>query len=269
MNTFKRRSLTGILFVLIVAGALWLGQISFFFLFALIITGGLWEFFVITTKTHSSLVKVLTIGMGLTVFTFTFLHASGRLASSWLPLLFLGFFLLAIVNLFQKTKFPKDTFLLTSGILYIAGSLSTANYIVFSKASLVNLPYQFEMILSIFIIIWLNDTMAYIGGKWTGKHKLAPTISPKKTWEGTLTGFIFAALTSLVLSELLFDLGIIHALLLGGLISAAATTGDLLESALKRDAGVKDSGSLLPGHGGILDRFDAALFAIPVAFFYL
>jgi len=251
------------------AGALWLGQISFFFLFALIITGGLWEFFGLTAKTHSTLLKVLTIGIGLTVFTVTFLHASGKLDPSWFPLLFLGFFLLAIATLFQHTKSPKDTFLLLSGILYIAGSLSTANYIVFSKASMANLPYQFEMILSIFIIIWGNDTMAYIGGKWAGKHKLAPAISPKKTWEGTLTGFIFAAIISLALSSLLLELGILQSLLLGGLISIAATTGDLFESAIKRDAGVKDSGSLLPGHGGILDRFDAVLFAIPVAFFYL
>jgi phosphatidate cytidylyltransferase len=129
--------------------------------------------------------------------------------------------------------------------------------------------YNFVLILGIFFVIWMNDTMAYVVGKYFGRHKLIRQISPKKTWEGTLAGFLFAILTSVGISQFTPVIDTLHSFVLGGIISIAANLGDLFESSLKRSAGQKDSGKLLPGHGGVLDRFDAAIFAIPFAFLYL
>lgn len=124
-------------------------------------------------------------------------------------------------------------------------------------------------------VTWINDTFAYFGGRTFGKHKLIPRVSPGKTVEGTISGLIGSLVTSWVYVHFVFDqllglsVGIGWALLGGALLSAAAVIGDLAESLLKREAGVKDSGTLLPGHGGVLDRFDALYFTLPVAYWFL
>ncbi len=125
--------------------------------------------------------------------------------------------------------------------------------------------------------VWANDTFALLVGHYLGRHRLAPHISPKKTWEGFFGGLVFAVvavfvvtfLANLVLSPALrLDIPWYRALILGVLIAITATIGDLAESLLKRGTGVKDSGSILPGHGGILDRIDSVLFAVLIVFFY-
>ena len=269
MNKFKSRTLTGILFVLIVAGALWLGQISFFVLFALIIVGSLWEFYSLNNQNNNNPQKWMGIFFGLLTFTITFFHAKNILPATWFLLIFSGFFIFVIAELFSKKPNPANAFHSFTGVVYIAGALSTANYLVFNKTDGNIITYQFELILSIFAIIWLNDTMAYLIGKKTGKHKLMKKVSPKKTWEGTLGGLVFACITSITLSFFLIPLNIIEAGGLGILIAIAANLGDLFESSIKRKADRKDSGTILPGHGGLLDRFDAALFAIPFSLFYI
>ena len=122
---------------------------------------------------------------------------------------------------------------------------------------------------------WINDTFAYFGGRKFGKHKLIPRISPGKTREGTLSGLAGSILTSYLYGHFVFEqwlglpFGIIAGVVGGLLICVGATVGDLAESLLKREAGVKDSGSLLPGHGGVLDRFDALYFTLPIAYWFL
>lgn len=123
-------------------------------------------------------------------------------------------------------------------------------------------------------VTWLGDTAAYSVGRKIGKHKLAPLISPKKTWEGAVAGFVGTAAGALLWVELTrplvsWTLSIWEVLVFGALVAVAGQVGDLFESRFKRDCGVKDSSSLLPGHGGVLDRVDALLFAFPVAFAYL
>jgi phosphatidate cytidylyltransferase len=120
---------------------------------------------------------------------------------------------------------------------------------------------------SIIFSIWINDTMAYIVGSLIGKTPLSK-ISPKKTWEGTLGGIILATFVAGVIAWQ-FDLNIQKTVIIAGVSSIAGTAGDLLESKLKRMAGVKDSGSLMPGHGGFLDRFDSLLLAIPAVWLYI
>jgi phosphatidate cytidylyltransferase len=118
------------------------------------------------------------------------------------------------------------------------------------------------------VTAWATDTGAYIVGTRFGRHRFFPVISPKKTWEGAVGGWIAAPLVLVALGWL-FSLPLVHCALLGFLIGIAATFGDLAESLLKRQTGVKDSSSIVPGHGGILDRLDSLLFTAVVAYYYL
>ena len=119
-----------------------------------------------------------------------------------------------------------------------------------------------------FLGTWASDTFAYFVGTYLGKHKLCPAISPAKTIEGTLGGMV-GSIIAIVLLGMLFKLPLHHSVIMGILVGIVAPIGDLVESAIKRFAGVKDSGQILPGHGGILDRFDSILFAVPTIYYYM
>jgi phosphatidate cytidylyltransferase len=129
--------------------------------------------------------------------------------------------------------------------------------------------YRMEVVLSLFVLIWVNDSMAYVGGKWLGKHKLAPTISPGKSWEGFFTGLFFSLALSMFLGFWLFREQWWIWVPLTGVMLVLAVVGDLAESWLKRRAGAKDSGHIMPGHGGFLDRFDSFLLSIPPIYYFL
>ena len=136
------------------------------------------------------------------------------------------------------------------------------------------IPYKNDvfakyLIIGIFILIWVNDSFAYLVGKTLGRHKLCPNISPKKTIEGTLGGFAFSMLAAYILSLYEPILHPVQWLIMAGVIVVCGSFGDLIESKLKRQAGVKDSGAILPGHGGILDRLDSLIFAAPFAYLTL
>jgi phosphatidate cytidylyltransferase len=125
-------------------------------------------------------------------------------------------------------------------------------------------------IISIFVSLWMCDTMAYVGGRTMGKHKLFVRISPNKTWEGAVWGFFGAVITMLVMQRLVLPYMAVHqAAVIGIIIGVFGQIGDLVESALKRDAGIKDSSSLIPGHGGVLDRFDSLIFVAPILYLYI
>jgi phosphatidate cytidylyltransferase len=123
------------------------------------------------------------------------------------------------------------------------------------------------LLLFAMVIIWVGDSAAYFVGRWIGKHPLAPHLSPKKTWEGTVASFLGSLIVALVFARFL-TVPLPHLLAMAALGNVAGQIGDLLESAYKRSAGIKDSGSILPGHGGVLDRIDALILAIPVVWYY-
>jgi phosphatidate cytidylyltransferase len=126
------------------------------------------------------------------------------------------------------------------------------------------------LIISIFIGIWICDSAAFFGGTILGKHKLFPRVSPNKSWEGAIFGFLFAVLSLILLKPVLLNfLSWINILVIGIIIGTIGQIGDLIESLIKRDAGVKDSSKLIPGHGGIFDRFDSLLFTAPVVLLYM
>jgi phosphatidate cytidylyltransferase len=148
-----------------------------------------------------------------------------------------------------------------AGLLYIGGLLVHA-------VLLRNLPDGRNWLLISLVGVWTCDTGAYIVGSMWGRRKLAPRISPNKTWEGAISGFVTGAAVVVVLAQL-FDVALIHALVLAVLVPIATILGDLAESALKRGTGTKDTGRLLPGHGGMLDRIDSLMVVLPVVYYYV
>jgi phosphatidate cytidylyltransferase len=147
------------------------------------------------------------------------------------------------------------------GMIYIGWFFS---YLLFIRNLTEHGGYLFFLILT----IWANDIVAYLVGRKFGKHKMAPSISPNKTWEGALAGFI----TCLAAAEIFSGIALIngtHALTLGILIGIVAQLSDLVESLIKRDAGVKDSGVAIPGHGGVLDRMDSFVLTAPLLYYYV
>ena len=159
--------------------------------------------------------------------------------------------------------------------MYIALPFSMINVLAFETSTFDGqIHYDMLLPLSIFIFLWTNDTGAYCSGSLFGKHKLFPRISPAKSWEGSIGGGIFVIIAAIIIGYLAND-GAAHRLSIPGwvglglVVTFFGTWGDLVESLFKRTLGVKDSGTILPGHGGMLDRFDSSLMAIPAAVIYL
>ncbi len=268
MNNLTIRTLTGILFILIVVGSLWAGPFSYFVLLFLIIGVGQWEFYQLLEKMGIKPGKFQGILLGLFVFTLAFLHAKSFISAEWYWITTIALALIPIEFFIKKSKLPLRNFLYTIlGVLYVSIPFSIANYLVFPETSAGT--YHYHYLLYVLILIWTNDTFAYLTGKYLGKHKMAVKVSPKKTWEGGLGGLLFTIAASLIIYQLSQTFSSPDWIVLSVIISVAANLGDLTESAIKRAANVKDSGNILPGHGGILDRFDATLLSVPLVYFYL
>jgi len=289
--TFRTRALTAIVFVAVMlTGLLW-NQWSFLVLFSIIHFGCWWEYFRLLEKIHRVTYDIyvkmgwMLLGYGLMIW---FCGNMYRIASYgvrqnvFLPVSIAGFILL-IVGIFMSSKIKLKSFGAAAlGILYISLSWGLLLYLFSSTINLAVPFYNFSLtgpIIPIIIIasIWINDTMAYIVGSFIGRRPLS-SIFPKKTWEGTIGGIILAVGIVGWLLPLLFLPKELNTDLKGttmlfapvALIAAVmGTLGDLLESKLKRMAGVKDSGSIMPGHGGFLDRFDSLLVAIPFVWLFL
>lgn len=266
MKEFGRRALTAVFFVAVVLGCTLLSPYSQGFLFLTIVFAGVQEYYQMSEK--RGLEPMKWAGMALAGFLYfsTFLFVNGMHWSGliWLNLLLPFVFFIRMIFDHRQNAFTDlgDTL---AGIVYGAIPISLLNFL----PGMAGLPsFSPYLILGIFFIIWANDTFAYITGKLIGKNKLYEKVSPGKTWEGTAGGFIFAIATALLYSRFYTELPMMDWIFLGGIISITGTLGDLVESKIKRLSGVKDSGKILPGHGGILDRFDAFIFCIPFVALY-
>ena len=154
--------------------------------------------------------------------------------------------------------------------LYVVLPLSLINVLAFTSFSCFSAKADFFALpLSMYIFIWINDTAAYLSGVTLGKHKLFPRISPKKSWEGSIGGGVLALVAAYILSIYHPMLSTMEWMGMAIVVVVTGTWGDLIESCMKREMGIKDSGNILPGHGGILDRFDSAMLAIPSVAVYL
>jgi len=195
-------------------------------------------------------------------------HERGRWLAGWAPPLDAVFFLfvLGIAALTLLTKRPLVEVLPSAGI-----SASGFTLVAFPLSFAISLHGAGgqgpALLLFALVIVWVSDTAAYFVGGAIGKHPLAPHLSPKKTWEGTVAGFLGSMLVALAFMPWV-NVPLVHLLGMAALGNVAGQVGDLLESGYKRSAGIKDSGSLLPGHGGVLDRIDALILAIPVVWYY-
>lgn len=186
-----------------------------------------------------------------------------NLGSTWLGVVYVGFFsatLIGIRELFN-TEFPVWLYR-----LHPVGGLDIPD------SAIREITYRWGglTIISIMATIWMCDTAAYFGGLSMGKHKLFPRVSPKKTWEGAVWGFAGAVATMLAAQWLVLPYLEVHqALIIGIIVGVLGQIGDLVESLFKRDAGMKDSSALIPGHGGVFDRFDSLIFVAPILYLYI
>lgn len=268
----RQRTITAIVFAAAMLGGIFGGKATFFALFGLITAGLLWEFggLLFREQAHFPLRRITGVVWGLAPY----LLIGGSALGFWgggaqifaglvVLLLSAAFFLLLELFLGAEKPFNNAGYFL-AGLLYISLPLTLLPYLSSPGGEFFNgTAYHPWRILGLLLLIWANDTFAYLVGSRFGKHKLMEHISPKKTWEGFIGGGVFALLVGWILSLFLDDYTPGQWLALAGVATVFGTLGDLVESMLKRSLGIKDSGNLLPGHGGLLDRFDAFLFAIP------
>lgn len=266
MNNFIKRTLSGALFVLIIVGAILLNEIAFAAVFALICGFSLLEFHKITNhQTDVNVNKWIAFMGGILLFVCSNLYASSKFPFTIFLLYGLYIMLVLISELYRKKQNPIHNwayFIL--GQFIIALPFSLLNFILYIN------HYQPFILLSVFATIWVNDTGAYLTGVTFGKHRLFERISPKKSWEGFIGGAFFALLSGYIFSLVIpIDISLLNWFVISEIIVIFGTYGDLIESLTKRTLGVKDSGNIMPGHGGLLDRFDSMLFAAPAVFIYL
>ena len=270
MKNLITRALTGIIFVAVLLGAICFHSYYFLGVFGCVTFLTLWEFYGLVSKYENAATKRLIDSIGGTyLFVAAFVYTHG-LAGGNVFLPYILFLIYAMVaELYDKNSNPINNWAFTLfAQVYCAGSFSLLNLIASASGSgsLHTIPY---FVLAIFVFVWMNDTGAYLVGSLIGKRKLFQRISPNKSWEGFFGGLVFALIASLVFAHYIPLVNLYHWLGLAVTIVVFGTWGDLIESLLKRTLEVKDSGHILPGHGGMLDRFDSVLLAIPAAYIYI
>lgn len=281
MNNFIVRTITGVLFVAAVI-VCFLRPMSMMFFFALVTGMSIWEFTgLVNQREHITVNRFICTAAGV----FFFIAVAGFCGELTPSSVFIPY-LLTVVYLFCAGLFTRnadpvnDWAYSMMSQMYIALPLSCLNILAFRYGA-DGVEYNFLLPLSIFVFLWMNDTGAYCTGSLLGRHKLFPRVSPGKSWEGSVGGAIIVVLVAVLMSwvdesHLLASFGATETGLtlaqwigLGLVVVVFGTLGDLVESLFKRTLGIKDSGNILPGHGGMLDRFDSSLMAIPASVIYI
>lgn len=268
MNNFFTRTLTALFFVIAIVGSALLGQTVFSFLLLIITIFGLHEFITLISNENIQPAKWPTLAAGVIVYCAFVAHAMGLIAITGLLIIFPVLFILFILELWRNKAHPFINIALSlTTVIYIALPFGLMMY--FFDPVTISGPLHYGIVLGFLFILWANDTGAYLVGSVIGKHKLFERISPGKTWEGSIGGAILALFIAWGLSYIFKQLDGSQWMTLALIIVISGTLGDLVESMLKRSLGIKDSGNIFPGHGGILDRFDAVLLSVPFVFVYL
>lgn len=267
LKEFFTRTLTGAALAVLILGTILWSPWAFFSLMALITLIGLFEFNKLFQPSGYGKGVLIYYFIGISIYTLTALAGMAVIDPSYVLLTVLGFFILIAQELFMGSDHSwRHASGSVMGIIYIAIPFGMMNAFFFIKSADLAFPW---FLLALFILVWMNDVFAYLVGTTLGRHKLSQKLSPKKTWEGSVGGIIFTLIAAWIFSMIVPELTLVQWLAFGLIVSLTANFGDLAESMLKRSAGVKDSGKLFPGHGGVLDRFDAVLFATPFVFFFL
>lgn len=275
MKNLIVRSITGVIFVAAVVTC-FLRPEAMILLFALITGLTVWEYTGIVNNIENVTVnRFLATVAGVYLFFGIAGFCSGIVPSAvFIPYLLTVVYMF-ISELYTKAPNPINNWAYTMlSQMYIALPLSMLNVLAF-RGTADGVVYTSLLPLSVFIFLWTNDTGAYLSGSLFGKHKLFPRVSPGKSWEGSIGGGIFVIIVAAIVGYFANNGETAHTLSIAGWIGLGlvvvffGTWGDLVESLFKRTLGVKDSGNILPGHGGMLDRFDSSLMAIPAAVIYL
>lgn len=267
-NTVKR-SIFGTLFIGVMLAGLLINRYTFGALMLFILIGMMVEFLSMTVGKKFLLCRVLSIISGITLFVSTFLIVSFGLPGKYIAVTLLPLSVLMTASLYSHDRGDfRDFSHVLACLFYIAMPMALSNLIVFRGGE-----FSGQLMLGFFIIIWASDVGAFVFGITLGQKygkKLFPQISPKKSWIGFWGGIFTSILAALILHLTnFFSFQLVHCLVLGAIMGVTGVYGDLFESMWKRSSNVKDSGGIIPGHGGLLDRFDSSLFAIPVGVLYL
>ena len=260
MRNLLRRIFSGIVYILIFISSILFSKESYIVLIIIFSFLCIWEF--------SRMIKLKNYASYLffAILLFLMIKRQDSFAIIGILAITMGSSMFLIYQLFAKKeiKFSNDRSKLGVSI----------RYVIFSMCFLILLPmfkgsFHPYLMISILSIIWINDSFAFLVGKNFGKNKLFPTVSPKKTIEGFFGGLVFSLLAGLLISKYNLDFSMLNWLIIAVIVSTIGTIGDLVESKFKRQAKMKDSGNIMPGHGGILDRLDSLLFAAPFVYLYI
>lgn len=262
------RAVTGILFVLVVAGMFVLGARTNALTYAAIMAAVI----IIATHEYCHLLsaggmtphKLMAMATNLAGFGLGFMICNYGWSPKFLLIIVALVWVMFLVELFSSNRNPLANIALTIlGCVYVGMPFALFNLLAFKNGA-----YDYWPIIGIFALVWVNDTGAYLCGVTMGRHKLYERISPKKTVEGFVGGVLLTVGVGLVsylcLGDCFFHAGLVFTVVATAIVAIIGTCGDLVESMFKRSVNVKDSGRILPGHGGILDRFDAVMFAAPI-----
>lgn len=273
------RAITGAVFVAIMVVGISFRPDVMILLFAAITGLTIWEFTGLVNQSENVAVnRFISTAAGIYFFLAVAGYCSGLTPSAaFVPYLLTVVYLL-VSELYLKQTSPINNWAYTMlSQMYIALPFSMINVLAFRSTPDGNVTFEWLLPLSLFIFLWTNDTGAYCSGSLLGRHKLFPRISPGKSWEGSIGGAVFVMIAAAIIyflnvgqtDGLVAGMPLWQWLGLGLVVVVFGTWGDLVESLFKRTLGIKDSGNILPGHGGMLDRFDSSLMAIPAAVVYL
>lgn len=268
MNTTVKRTIFGVIFLAVMLGGLLFDKIAFCALFLFIDCVMAGEFLRITMGKEHKGVQYAAIGVAALAFIIAGLVVWVGIPESWLSLNLVTVMALMMLMIHHHSNFKDYSYVFTA-LVYIALPLSFSHYAVRGPEG-----FDGSLLLNFFILIWSSDTGAYCFGMLFGQKiwpaRLCPEISPKKSWAGFWGGLVTTLLAAWILRLVgLWDFPIVHCLILATIMNVTGVFGDLFESLWKRQFGVKDSGHIIPGHGGLLDRFDSSLFAMPAGYVYL
>lgn len=257
-------------------GGFWLHPISFFLTGLILLAGTQYEYYLLIGGTGVRPQMMTGIITGLSAYCISTLIASGFISREWFLILIPVMSVIMVIELYRKNEKPFDSLAHTFfSVLYTAVPFSMFPFAAFSHTGLEsilsheNVVFSPGIIIGFFILLWANDTGAYLIGISIGKHRLMERISPKKSWEGFFGGLFVTALIAWILSGWLGVIDTHGWIIVSVIVSIAGTYGDLIESMLKRSLDVKDSGTIMPGHGGFLDRFDSVVISFPMVYLYI
>jgi len=269
VNNLQKRSLTGIVFVAVLLGGTIFHPVAFILIFGALLFFTQLEFYRLIEKAGFSPQKGVGLTLGILLFATCAAIVNGfipaQLCLLFIPMLI---FLFLFEVLRNRNGALQNSALTLLGFVYIAIPFSLLNFIVFPGFP-TNTAFHPWILAGVFFIVWMYDSTAYLFGTKFGKHKMCKTISPKKSWEGFIAGTVFAMVMGILNAVIFQSLSMLSWMIIALLAVVFGTFGDIFESKIKRELNIKDSGNILPGHGGFLDRFDSLLFAIPVVFIWL